>query len=224
MSKVVLIVAAHPDDEVLGCGGTIAWHVSQGDLVNVVFMTDGVSSRQSSSSADADLRKKMSYKAIEFLGIKNNYSFSYPDNSMDSVPLLSIVQSLEKIILSVKPDIIYTHHIGDLNIDHKITSEAVLIACRPIPSNKVLAIYGFEIVSSTEWQFDPQRTFIPNMFVNISDFIDKKISALSYYKHEMRSYPHSRSLEHIKSLAIHRGNSVGMFMAEAFSIYRILIK
>lgn len=224
MSKVVLVVAAHPDDEVLGCGGTIAWHISKGDLVSVVFMTDGVSSRQSSSYSNADLRKKMSNKAIEFLGIKNSYTFSFPDNSMDAVPLLSIVQSLEKIILSVMPDIIYTHHIGDLNIDHKITCEAVLIACRPVPSNKVLEIYGFEIVSSTEWQPDPQRTFIPNMFVNISDFMDKKISALTFYKDEMRLPPHSRSVDHIKSLAIHRGSSVGMFMAEAFSIYRILIK
>ena len=222
MSKNVLIVAAHPDDEVLGCGGTIAKHSLQGDKVHVVFMTDGIKSRTKFSDKDIINRAEASKSVKTILNIETINSLGFQDNQMDNVSLLQIVQKLEGIIIKIKPTIIYTHHYGDLNVDHQLTYEAVMTACRPLPNFIVKEIYGFEVLSSTEWSNSQKFIFKPNYFVDISKYLFKKISAAKAYNEEMRDPPHSRSIKHIEVLAQHRGYTVGVEMAEAFQVYRLI--
>ena len=134
--------------------------------------------------------------------------------------MLKIVQALEAVIQTISPQVIYTHHHGDLNIDHRITHSAVLTACRPEPKKNLQEIYSFEVPSSTEWAAPSHEPFLPNFFVDISNFLDHKIKALQAYKLEMRAPPHSRSIGHVESLARHRGNCVGVGAAEAFMLVR----
>jgi LmbE family N-acetylglucosaminyl deacetylase len=160
MSKTVLIVAAHTDDEVLGCGGTIARHVSEGDVVYAVFMADGVSSRAQVDQNDLAMRYSAAEQARNILGIQENYYLGLPDNRLDSLPLIEVIQLLEPIIHDVKPNTIYTHHHGDLNVDHSITHRAVMTACRPVPGHSVREIYAFEVMSSTDWATPFAEPFI----------------------------------------------------------------
>ncbi|WP_443190916.1 PIG-L deacetylase family protein [Pseudomonas indica] len=221
MSKVVLVVAAHSDDEALGCGGTIARHVAEGDTVYAVFLADGVSSREGTGTVELNKRMEAAERARQILGITKNYYLGLPDNRLDTLPLIEVIQPLEKVISEVKPHTIYTHHYGDLNVDHRIAHQAVMTACRPIPGATVKEIYTFEVMSSTEWN-NPADPFIPNCFVDVFEYMAQKMAALSAYELEMRAIPHSRSLDHLECLATHRGYSVGVKMAEAFALIRIL--
>ena len=220
--KNILVIAAHPDDEVLGCGGTIARYTHKGCNVYVIFMTDGVSSRKESSNHnDIKDREESTIIASQILGFKLVEVFGFPDNGMDKIPLLDIVKKLENVINEIKPTVVYTHHWGDLNIDHRITCEAVLTACRPYPGQIVKEIYGFEISSSTEWSSPSvENSFIPNNFVDISKTLNLKIKALRAYIQEMRNFPHSRSLEAISSLVKFRGATIGVNAAECFTVIR----
>lgn len=220
MSKTVLVVAAHPDDEVLGCGGTMARHTAEGDNVYALFMTNGVSARQGVNSDDVYGRNEAAEKACKVLGVKEYIYNDFPDNRLDTIALLDITQSIEKVISDIQPEIIYTHHNGDLNIDHRRTHEAVITACRPQPNFCVKEIYSFEVLSATEWNSPNINQFIPNYFVDVSSYIEKKLEAITAYSDEMRDNPHSRSDSHLEALAKHRGNTVGMYYAEAFSLIR----
>ena len=222
MSKTVLIVAAHADDEALGCGGTIAQHVAEGDSVYLVLMADGVNSRTEASEAEMKLRLSATERAQKILGITEIHHLSFPDNRMDSIPLLDIVQELESIVQRIAPSVIYTHHHGDLNIDHCRTQETVMIACRPQPGCSVKEIYGFEVLSSTEWATPQIEPFTPTLYVDISAQFPAKLAALEAYAEEMRSTPHSRSVAHVEVLAQHRGYSIGVQVAEAFVVYRMI--
>jgi len=220
MTEKVLVVAAHADDEALGCGGTIARHVAEGSSVHLVIMADGVSSRPKVESADAGSRMDAAREAQKILGIAGITPFELPDNQMDSFPFLEIVRILERLIDELSPTLIYTHHHGDLNIDHRITNQAVLTACRPVPNHCVREIREFEVLSSTEWSFSSQPVFVPNVFIDITGYLDTKLAALAAYEAEMRPSPHSRSLLHAEALARHRGYSVGFAAAEAFMLTR----
>ena len=220
MTKNVLVVAAHSDDEALGCGGTLARHAADGDQVSALFMTDGVGARGSDDQAGQE-RNQACNKAAEILGIKNIHTRDFPDNRMDSIDLLDIVQAVESVVNAEQPDVIYTHHGGDLNIDHQLTYRAVMTACRPQPGFPVREILCFETVSSTEWTADPM-IFTPSLFVDITNTLDQKISALKAYEAEMRPFPHTRSYEAVEALARSRGTSIGVPAAEAFSVARIL--
>ena len=216
MNKTVLVVAAHTDDEALGCGGTIARHVAEGDSVFAVFMADGVTSRVQAGRNDLAARHSAAEGARKILGIKENIYLGLPDNRLDSLPLIEVIQHLEPVIRQLKPSIIYTHHHGDLNIDHRITHQAVLTACRPMPGSSVQAIYTFEVMSSTEWATPTAEPFVPNHYVDISNYFLAKLDALRKYELEMRDAPHSRSIEHLAYLAHHRGQTVGLMADEAF--------
>jgi N-acetylglucosamine malate deacetylase 1 len=220
--KKVLVIAAHPDDEVLGCGGMIAKHVSQGDEVHTVFMSDGVKSRSQFSEEKLKQRMNASKLSQSVLGITSSQYLDFQDNRMDSIALLDIIQKLEPVIDKLKPSVVYTHHHGDLNIDHQLTHSAVITACRPVPNFSVCEIYGFEVLSSTEWSNSQQSLFRPTFYTDITKHISKKISAAKAYQEEMRDPPHSRSIKHIEILAQHRGYSIGVDMAEAFEVYRIV--
>jgi N-acetylglucosamine malate deacetylase 1 len=222
MSKSVLIVAAHADDEALGCGGTIARHVAEGDKVNAVFLADGVSSRPSSGPQELSHRRLSSENARLILGIQQNIYLEFPDNRLDTLPLIGIVQQLEVIIQKLRPHIIYTHHHGDLNVDHQVVHKATLTACRPMPLLCVRKIYAFEVMSSTEWATPGAAPFVPNHFVDIGVHLETKMNALKAYEKEMRQTPHSRSSMHLECLARHRGHSVGVAAAEAFMTVRTI--
>jgi len=222
MSKVVLVVAAHADDEVLGCGGTIARHVAEGDTVHTVFLADGVSSRQGADLDDLSQRLAATEQARQILGITSNTFLGLPDNRLDGMPLIEIVQALEQVIGKINPQVVYTHHYGDLNVDHRIAHQAVMTACRPMPKSTVKEIYAFEVMSSTEWASVGLRPFLPNLFVDISGYLATKLKALQAYALEMRPAPHSRSLAHLTSLAWHRGHGMGVDAAEAFMVMRVV--
>ena len=221
-NKTVLVVAAHSDDEALGCGGTLARHVAEGDSVHAIFLADGVSSRPKTGKKDLAIRLKSAQIAHKILGLQSIQYLGLPDNRLDSLPFLDIVQPLEQLIQLIAPQIIYTHHLGDLNIDHRITHQAVLTACRLLPDSLLKEIYAFEVVSSTEWNSSGQSPFLPTVFVDISNYLDCKMEALKAYGLEMRNAPHARSLENIRALGVHRGHSVGVSAAEAFMPIRIL--
>lgn len=222
MSKNILVIAAHTDDEALGCAGTIAKHTAQKDDVHSVFMTNGVSSRKTSKNKDIVEREQAAQKAMKILGIQSVTQFDYPDNQMDTLPLLQVTQSLEEIIHRIKPEIIYTHHFGDLNVDHQVTHKAVMTACRPQPGSSVREIYAFEVLSSTEWQTSHLAPFLPNTYIDISNYIHLKEQALNCYAKELRSSPHTRCIENCINNNKVRGHSVGVLYAEAFYAIRIL--
>lgn len=222
MSKNILVVAAHADDETLGCGATIAKHTANGDKVAVIFMTDGVSARAQASSDVTEQRHTAAKNAMKILGVTETYHLDFPDNSMDTVPLIALVKAVESVIEQVKPDTIYTHFAHDLNIDHRLTHSAVMTACRPQTGSSVKKIFSFEVLSSTEWNSPSQPSFIPQYIVNIDKFWDKKCQALQCYHQELRPFPHSRSLECIEAQATLRGASYGFKKAEAFQVERIL--
>jgi len=185
-------------------------------------MTDGVSSRTGASEVDVELRRSAAARAQKIIGITEVHHLDFPDNRMDSIPLLDIVQALELLIERIVPSVIYTHHHSDLNIDHRRTQEAVMTACRPQPGCAVKEIYGFEVLSSTEWATPQTEPFTPALYVDISSQLPAKLSALKAYAEEMRSTPHSRSSKHAEVLAWHRGYSIGVHQAEAFVVYRII--
>jgi LmbE family N-acetylglucosaminyl deacetylase len=222
MTETVLVVAAHADDEALGCGGTLARHAAENDSVHAVFIADGVSSRIGATADDQARRRAAADKASSILGIRSTSYFDLPDNRLDGGCLLDIVQRLEELLKKIKPEVVYTHHCGDLNVDHRVAHQAVLTACRPLPGSSVKQLLAFEVLSSTEWNSYAAPPFLPTVYVDISSHLETKMRALEAYAAEMRDVPHSRSIAHARVLAQHRGFCVGTNAAEAFMPVRIL--
>lgn len=224
--KKLLVVAAHPDDEALGCGGAIARWVDEGVSVMVGFISDGVGSRNEDGGADKDvlaIRRQAAEESVKVLGVTQEPHFGdLPDNQLDMVPLLTIAQQVEALIERFQPDTVVTHHAGDLNIDHQRVHQAVLTACRPQPGHCVRRLLFFEVASSTEWQTPGSGAipFEPNMFVDIGETLERKMVALRAYEAEMRPWPHTRSQEAVDHHARWRGAAVGVPAAEAFILGR----
>lgn len=225
--KSILVIAAHPDDETLGCGGTMARLVREGKAVHVAFAADGVGSRISCGLPDQQAlaaRRLAAAHACAVLGAQSPRFRDFPDNRLDTVPLLEVVQYIEALISTYRPDTILTHHCGDLNIDHRLVHKAVVTACRPQAGHPVNTLLFFEIPSSTEWQSPGTGpAFIPNWFVDISGTLDRKIQAAQCYESELRPWPHPRSVQGIEHLARWRGATVGVDAAEAFMLGRCRI-
>ena len=223
----ILVIAAHPDDEVLGCGGTIARLTSECNNVFTLILGEGVTSRDrkrdlSKRENEIAELKKQAENANRILGVKKVYTFDFPDNRFDSVPLLDIIKTIEETKDGFKPDIVFTHHIGDLNIDHQVTFKAVMAACRPAIGESVKEIYSFEIPSSTEWNEPSSLTyFMPDYFVDVNKSLDIKINALKEYETELRDFPHPRSLKAVELNAEQWGVKMGFEAAEAFKTVRI---
>jgi LmbE family N-acetylglucosaminyl deacetylase len=217
MNRRVLVVAAHPDDEVLGMGGTIARHNADGDLVHVLFLADGVSSRQNVAVEDQERRRAAAERACQILGARILAFKTFPDNSFDSVPFLTIVKAVEQAKLAIEPHLIYTHHGGDLNVDHRVTARAVMTAFRPQPHDIYTEICAFEVGSSTEWSHPALTSvFSPDCFVDITAYLKAKQRAYQCYTEEVREDPHARSVESVHVTALYRGRQVGVDAAEAF--------
>ena len=221
MNKKILIIAAHPDDEVLGCFGTIAKMIKEDYEAYTLILSGGKTSRGKVEQKELDELKNEMLKANKLIGIKEVFQADFPDNAFDSVPLLTIVKKIEEIKDKIQPSIIFTHHIGDMNIDHQITHKAVLTATRPMQDECVKKIYSMEVPSSTEWNsFSKETAFIPNVFFDVTETIDKKVEAMGLYQSELRKYPHPRSLEFIKELAKTNGIKVGLNYSENFMLIR----
>jgi LmbE family N-acetylglucosaminyl deacetylase len=221
----VLVVAAHPDDELLGCGGTIAWHATRGDLVDVLIMATGATSRDDPAAlAYVEALQASARRAAGILGAREPRFLGLPDNRLDSLDLLDVVKRLENVLAETRPEVVYTHFDGDLNVDHEITARAVLTAARPFPSAVTRAIYAFETLSSTEWRPSGAIAgFRPARFVDIGPFLERKIEALACYAGEMRDFPHPRSPEAVRALATLRGAAAGLAAAEAFMVLREMV-
>ncbi len=223
MNESVLVVAAHPDDEVLGCGGTIARLTAQGRPVHVLILADGEGSRANSLPGALASRQSAARQANAILGSTSLELLGLPDNRLDSLDLLDLVKLVEIRIERYRPTMVLTHHAGDLNIDHRIAHEATITACRPQPQHSVRELLFFEIPSSTEWRpTSSGPAFAPNWFEDISEALDIKLSALLAYPNELRDFPHSRSLRAIESLARWRGAGVGVNAAEGFIVGRCI--
>jgi len=221
MKSTILVIVAHPDDELLWVWWTLLQHIEKGDTVDILILSSWENSRWEVISDNAK-RIKQANDVAKKLNAKL-FMENFPDNMFDSVPLLNITKEVEKYISEIRPDTIYTHHSNDLNIDHRITFQAVLTSCRPQPHFFVKKIFCFETNSSTEWQKKESGTlFCPNKYVDITNFIDKKLEILSLYEDEIKKFPHPRSLYWVKILSEFRGMEVGYNNAEAFEIIRIL--
>jgi LmbE family N-acetylglucosaminyl deacetylase len=221
----ILVIAAHPDDEVLGCGGTIARRVEEGHNVSIAILGEGITSRyEDREEADPALVDSLSTTSQEvgaFLGAEEVYLENFPDNRFDTVPLLDVVKTIEDLIDEVRPEVVYTQHGGDLNIDHNVVYRATLTATRPMTECPVRKLYAYEVASSTEWAFQEfSPPFQPNTFVEIEGTLDQKVDAMQMYETEARPYPHPRAPKSLRAIARNWGRTAGLQAAEAFELVR----
>lgn len=224
-AKTILVVAAHPDDEILGCGASAARWASEGHAVHFAILGEGMTSRgpERSATAESDLQtlRSHAHAAAAKLGVNRLILHKLPDNRLDTVPLLDVIKIVEELVELVKPEIIYTHHGGDLNVDHGIVHRAVLTATRPGAGQCVQEIYSFEVPSSTEWAFQQLTPpFKPNVFVDVTRSLDAKLAAMASYETEARKFPHPRSPEALRAIAMRWGSVAGCSAAEAFEMVR----
>ena len=221
----VLVVAAHPDDETLGVGGTIARYSEQGDEVWVCILTEGVTARHQY----VELQKERTLEACHILRVRKTIFCDLRDQHLDALPLIDVIRPIEACIKEFEPALVYTHFKGDVNQDHQVVFSATMVATRPFESSPVTKVLCYEVPSSTEWA-PPfvDTSFRPNVFVSIADTLDAKIEAMKAYaearQSEVREYPHPRSYKAIRIRAQTRGSAVGLEAAEAFVLVRELIR
>lgn len=220
--KKILVISAHPDDESLGLGATLALHAKNGDEVFVLIFTDGESSRGKKEN-QITKREEQSKRACKILGIKKVKFLRYLDQNLESISLVEIANEIEDVIKNWSPSIIYTHYWGDMNQDHRRLFEATKIATRPIPNSSIKRVLCYETPSSTEWGKNTEA-FNPNHFVNISSTLKIKLKAIKQYKNEIKKFPHPRSIEGISVRSKFWGSCTGLENAEAFIILQNLEK
>ena len=223
----VLVVAAHPDDEVLGCGGTMARLSAEGHEVYTAILGEGITSRYAERSeaqaAELAALRASAEAANARLGVREVFTFGLPDNRFDTVALLDVVKVVEGLIERLGPERVFTQHGGDLNVDHVVTYRAVLTATRPMQGGAVRDVLAYEVMSSTEWafqQFSPP--FRPNVFVDIGATLEAKVEAMAHYESEARAFPHPRSPEALRAVAHRWGSAAGLPAAEAFDLVRAI--
>ena len=220
MKKVVAIMA-HPDDEVLGCGATLSRLSREGFEIHIFILATGITSRDQFNNEDINLIKKHSKLASKFIGAKSIQFDSFPDNQMDTVPLLKVIKKIETFLELTNPDLIFTHHSDDVNIDHFITQKAVLAASRSLPNKKLREIYASEILSSSEYGKSDRR-IRPDTYFVISDIdVQNAIDAMKCYNNEIREWPHPRSIEAMEHSFRLRGSECGFSAAEVFEVIRV---
>jgi LmbE family N-acetylglucosaminyl deacetylase len=214
MSRSVLVIAAHPDDEVLGCGGTVALHARAGDEVTAVIACEGESLRYGPGGVG---QSEHSRRAAEMLGLKESRRLGFPDQRLDTLTLLDLIAPLERAVREVRPAVVYCQFGGDANRDHELLFRAALVATRPLEPF-LEAVYAFDTASSTEWGYP--RSFVPDTWVDISTTLEQKLCAMACYESEVRPYPHPRSLEALRHRAHSWGNQCCMEAAEVFMTVR----
>ena len=217
--KRILIVAAHPDDEILGMGGTIPIIKENCELIDVVIVTDGSSTQYKGNKEILEKKHAESIIALKSLNVDNIIQWKFPDMLLDTIPHVKLNQSFEKLIEEKRYDCVFCQDSGDINKDHKMVFESVSVAVRPYPFQYVKSFLTYYVNSSSEWgNILNQDTFSPNVFVNISGTIELKLKSMSEYKSELRDYPHPRSLKAIENSAKYFGNIVGYDYAEVFKL------
>jgi len=218
----ILIIAPHPDDEVLGCGGTIKKHSNQGDDVYLCIVTKAYTPDWTQEFIDN--RKKNIDCSNKILGIKETFFLDLPTVKLDTIPQKELNDSISKCVENIKPEILYIPFGGDLNKDHRLVFESSIVATRPKPKNSIKKVLSYEVLSETEWGSlraqEMKDIFIPNIYIDISNTLEFKLEAMSCYKSELKDYPHPRSLEAINVLAKKRGSESGLTVAEAFVLIR----
>lgn len=212
--KRVLVIAAHPDDELLGCGGTVALHTLRGDHVTSIIVCEGESLRYEGQNIQ---QQSHIYKAAEILGVQDVRSLQFPDQKLEKYLLTDIIDPLLKIVREVRPQIVYLQYGGDVNRDHKILFEASLVVTRPT-EDSIEVVYAYDTASSTEWGYP--RNFIPDTWVDISNTLETKLQAMACYTSELREYPHPRSLQALENKARAWGNQCCLESAETFMTIR----
>jgi LmbE family N-acetylglucosaminyl deacetylase len=210
----VVAIAAHPDDEVLGCGGVLALHARAGDPVTVVIACEGESLRYGPGGVGQDSHIR---RAAEKLGVRDVRHLRFPDQALDTLRLTELIAPLEAIVREVRPGVVYCQYGGDVNRDHHLLFQAALVATRPTESC-VQAVYAFDTASSTEWAYP--RSFVPDTWVDISETLEAKLAAMACYESELRPYPHPRSLQALEHRARAFGNQVCLDAAEVFMTVR----
>jgi LmbE family N-acetylglucosaminyl deacetylase len=223
----VLVVAAHPDDEVLGAGATVARLARLGHEVHLAILGEGVTSRfDARADADGKLLSSLAeqtHRAARLLGASDVSLHQLPDNRFDTVPLLEVVKIVERLVAELRPALMFTHHGGDLNVDHQTVNRAVITATRTTPGQVVRELYAFEIPSSTEWAFQQlEPIFRPNTFFDVTDTLELKIAAMMAYASEARPFPHPRSSEALAAIGRRWGSVAGCPAAEAFQLIRAI--
>ncbi|WP_433503780.1 PIG-L deacetylase family protein [Pseudonocardia halophobica] len=219
--STVVVLAAHPDDELLGIGGTLAKHARAGDEVHAVILAEGATSRYDADMVDvlADAAKR----AADVLGLASVRNCSLPDQRLDALPLVDVTQTIERVLGELQPETVYTHFPGDVNCDHGVVGRAAWTACRPYAAPLLRRFAVFETPSSTEWAWPTSdAAFTPGLFVDISDTLDTKLRAMACYASELRTYPHPRSLQALAERAAYWGSRVGRPAAEPLHVLREL--
>jgi LmbE family N-acetylglucosaminyl deacetylase len=215
----VVVLGAHPDDEILGAGGTLAQHVLGGDEVHAIVLADGASSRAPDEMKVA--LEKNATRAAETIGFASVRLESLPDQRLDTVPFIDLTQMIESILDDIQPHVVYTHFPGDVNADHGLVARATWTACRPYARPQLRRFAVFETPSSTEWAWPVNDSSLqPNLFVDITETLDTKIAAMECYQSELRDYPHPRSSRSLRERAAFWGSQVGRLAAEPFRILR----
>lgn len=223
--KKILVFAPHPDDEILGCGGSIAKHIAQGDEVTVCIMTSGKPPVFDDSVAKKNNWPHNLYPEVcashSLLGIKETVFLQFPAVAMETIPRYELNGKVSQVINAVKPDVVYVPHFGDMQMDHAKTVEAVMVAVRPKGAHRVQLVYAYETLSETEWNVPHSaNAFIPNVFVDISEYLDTKLEAMRCYQSQLGPFPDPRSLEAVEALAKLRGSTMNAKAAEAFMLIR----
>jgi LmbE family N-acetylglucosaminyl deacetylase len=221
MTKNILVIAPHPDDEVLGCGGTMAKLAREGNNVFVLIASKGIAKLYN----DARIQnvRAEALRAHEMLGVKQTFFLDYPAPELDTIPLADITRDFAKIIIENKINLLFLPHWGDIHNDHKVVFNAGLVAARPVANSTVKEIFTYETVSETEWAIPKgDQVFIPQMFVDIENTFDKKIEAFGCFKSQVREFPNPRSVKSLEALAMVRAVSVGLCKCEAFGVVRII--
>jgi len=221
----VLVIAAHPDDEVLGMGGTIAKYAAKGDEVAVLIVTDGSTSQYRNDPKLQDIlqaKKVETSNCAAVLGIKHVFYGELPDMKLDVIPHIEINHVIENVITDFQPSIVFTHFSGDINKDHRCVYESTLVACRLVTEQCVKRLFLYSVPSSTEWNVQTTSSaFLPNWYEDISgEYVEKKYKAVECYKTELREYPHPRSIQYLRTADTAEGNRVGLLSAESFILLR----
>ncbi|KFF24534.1 PIG-L deacetylase family protein [Chryseobacterium vrystaatense] len=223
MNRVV-VIAPHADDEIIGCGATIARHIQSGDEVTVIIATNAsLGAPELFSQEMIESTRSEAVAAHQFLGVKETIFLEFPAPALNAFPEFKISVEISKVFQKIKPTHLYLPHPGDIHQDHKAVYRASLVAARPQGEDKVLNIYCYETLSETEWTPMQEKAFVPNHFVNVTDVFVKKTEAMKFFGSQIKKFPHSRSIEAFEALAMYRGATVGVERAEAFVVERQLI-